>query len=83
VTDLKQVNMHEAKTNLSALVKSAVDGEPFIIAVDGAPKVKVTAYDRRARTPRIGFLKGYGKIPDDFDHIGRDEIEALFNGENP
>jgi prevent-host-death family protein len=80
--NLKQVNMHDAKTNLSLLVKGAVEGEPFIIAVNGAPKVKVTAYNSGTKTPRIGFLKGYGKVPPDFDSIGQDEIEALFEGKS-
>ncbi len=35
----------------------------------------------RARTPkatRLGFMKGQGLVPDDFNRIGAEEIEALF-----
>jgi prevent-host-death family protein len=77
---MRQINMHEAKTHLSSLVKEAAAGEPFIIAIDGSPKVKVVPFDNKARTPRVGFLKGYGAIPDDFDGLGRDEIAEMFEG---
>lgn len=32
---MKSVNIHEAKTHLSRLIASAVNGEPFIIAKAG------------------------------------------------
>ena len=76
---MRQVNIHEAKTNLSKLIAQAVQGEPFVIAKSGQPMVKVSAY-----TPppdpagRIGFLKGRLKVPKDFDSLGREEIQAMF-----
>ena len=78
---MRQVNIHEAKTNLSKLIEKAVQGEPFVIAKSGKPMVKVSAY-----TPppdpagRIGFLKGRLKVPKDFDSLGREEIQAMFEG---
>ena len=74
-----QVNMHEAKTNLSSLVAK---GEPFIIAKAGKPMVVVTPYEETKKKPqRVGFLKGVSKIPDDFDTMMQDEIIAMFEGE--
>lgn len=35
------VNLHEAKTHLSGLVKEAAAGETFVIAKAGRPMVKV------------------------------------------
>ena len=76
---MRQINIHEAKTNLSKLIAQAVQGEPFVIAKSGKPMVKVSAY-----TPppdpagRIGFLKGRLKVPKDFDSLGREEIQAMF-----
>jgi prevent-host-death family protein len=73
------VNIHDAKTNLSKLIDKAVKGEPFIIAKAGKPMVKVVAIDQaEASKPRIGFMKGRLKAPEDFDALGRAEIEALF-----
>lgn len=73
------VNIHEAKTNLSKLIDKAVKGESFIIAKAGKPLVKVVAIgDADAPKPRIGFLRGQIAVPDDFDRLGRDEIEGMF-----
>ena len=83
MTDMKTVNMHDAKTNLSRLVDRAAQGEPFIIAKAGKPMVKVSAMTapQSAQVRRVGFLQGQFLIPDDFDTMGEAEINALFNGE--
>ena len=75
--------MHEAKTQLSKLVDRAAKGEPFVIAKAGKPLVKVTRLDApTARTPRrLGFMAGQFTVPDDFDRMGGEEIERLFNDE--
>lgn len=78
------VNIHDAKTRLSALIAAAVEGEPFIIAKAGKPQVMVCAIapPDTARPPRIGFMKGQIKVPADFDTMGSDEIAALFEGKD-
>jgi prevent-host-death family protein len=75
-----QVNIHEAKTRLSALVEKAAEGESFIIAKSGRPLVVVNPYIPAEPLPRIGFLEGLAEVPDDFDEMGKDEIEAMFAG---
>ncbi|UHD15230.1 type II toxin-antitoxin system Phd/YefM family antitoxin [Thiocapsa bogorovii] len=76
------VNMHEAKTHLSRLVEQAAAGEPFIIARAGKPLVKVVALDTPdgAQVRRLGFLRGEISVPEDFDSMGQEAIEALFGG---
>lgn len=72
------INIHEAKTHLSKLVDQAAKGETFVIAKAGTPLVKVTAIDAPAEARRLGFMTGEIEVPDDFDHMGAAEIEALF-----
>ena len=72
------VNMHEAKTHLSRLVKAAAEGESFIIARAGKPVVKVVALDEPEPRSRIGFMAGEISVPDDFDSMGASEIESMF-----
>ena len=75
---MMQVNMHEAKTNLSALV---ANGESFVIAKAGKPVVTVTPYaSAQKKKQRTGFLKGLINVPDDFDRMGGEEIAAIFEG---
>ncbi|MYM23198.1 type II toxin-antitoxin system prevent-host-death family antitoxin [Duganella sp. FT135W] len=78
---MKTINIHDAKTHLSRLVEQAAKGESFIIAKAGKPLVKVTALDVPIgnQTRRLGFLAGQISVPDDFDQMGSDEIERMFN----
>lgn len=81
---MKTVNIHEAKTHLSRLVDEAVRGEAIVIAKAGKPKAKLVRFDAPENKPgpRIGFLKGKIKVPDNFDTMFADEIQKMFNGES-
>ena len=77
---MRTVNIHEAKTHLSRLLEQAFKGEPFIIAKAGNPLVKVVPLNtpEAGQIKRLGFMAGQIAVPDDFDQIGRSEIERLF-----
>jgi len=79
---MKTVNIHEAKTQLSRLVEEASKGEAFVIAKAGKPVVKVTALSAPtgAQVRRLGFMTGQISVPDDFDRMGKEEIERIFDG---
>lgn len=79
---MRIVDIEIAKTKLSQLVAEAAEGESFVIAVDGKPLVKVVAADPPATATgrRLGFMKGQVTIPENFDRIGAEEIEASFDG---
>lgn len=79
---MRTINIHEAKTQLSRLVDKAAKGEEFIIAKAGKPMVKVVPLDADdvAVQRRIGFMEGECKVPDDFDALGREDIQRLFYG---
>ena len=79
---MKTVNIHEAKTQLSRLVEEASKGEAFVIAKAGKPIVKVTALSAPtgAQVRRLGFMTGQISVPDDFDRMGKEEIERIFGG---
>jgi prevent-host-death family protein len=79
---MKTVNIHEAKTQLSKLIEEASKGESFVIAKAGRPVVKVTALGAPtgAQVRRLGFMAGQISVPDDFDRMGKEEIEQMFGG---
>ena len=79
---MKTVNIHEAKTHLSRLIEEASKGEAFVIAKAGKPVVKVTAIGAPtgAQIRRLGFMEGEISVPDDFDQMGKVEIEEIFGG---
>jgi antitoxin (DNA-binding transcriptional repressor) of toxin-antitoxin stability system len=75
------VNIHDAKTRLSALIAAAVAGKPFIIAKAGKPMVKVEALEPPApRKSRLGGWRDMPPIPEDFDTMFEKEIEEMFYG---
>ena len=76
-----QVNTLEAKTNLSNLVRLLETGKEsmIVIARYGKPVVKMTAYQEKPVSSRIGIAKGKLKSPKDLDQHN-EEIAALFGG---
>lgn len=82
---MRTVTVAEAAADLPRLVERAAAGEPFAIAEAGRPVVKVVPYAERAAPsrPRLDFLAGEIDVPDDFDAMGREEIEAMFRGRAP
>jgi prevent-host-death family protein len=83
---MRTINIHQAKTHLSRLVDEAEQGDSFIIAKAGKPKVIVTRIEAQAPAPkqRLGFMKGMFTLPDNFDEIDKQldkEIENLMLGE--
>ena len=79
-----QVNMHEAKTQLSKLVKKAAEGEAFVIARAGKPLVKVVPYEAPKKQSILGCMRGHGYVDPDLDikSIAREEIMEMFYGED-
>jgi antitoxin (DNA-binding transcriptional repressor) of toxin-antitoxin stability system len=53
-----------------------------VIAKAGKPIVKVTALSAPigAQVRRLGFMAGQISVPDDFDRMGKEEIERIFGG---
>ena len=76
-----QVNIQEAKTNLSNLVRMVETGEEeaVVIARYGKPVAKIVMFEETPVSRRIGVAKGKLKSPVDLDQYN-DEIAAMFGG---
>jgi len=55
---MKTVGIHEAKTNLSRLIKKACSGEEIIIARGKDPVVRLVPIAARKGRRKLGILKG-------------------------
>lgn len=78
---MTQVNMFEAKSALSALIKQLEDGleDCVIIARNGKPAAKLTLVEPAPVPQRIGVAKGTRLVADDWDINEFDgEIAELF-----
>lgn len=79
---MKSVNMHQAKTHLSALVGDVLAGEEVLLARRGVPLIRLVAIEPiKKRIFGLGKRHYTGKIPEDFDAPSV-EIEDLFLGSN-
>ena len=75
---MKTVNMHAAKTNLSALVDEAASGKEIIIAKAGKPVARLMPLDRKKFDRKPGRLKGLIQMRDNFDDPLPPDIAAAF-----
>lgn len=76
---MNQVNIHQAKTQLSKLVEEAAQGKEIIIAKAGKPIAKLVPLEKTERKPRIpGGMKGQIWMADDFDEPMSEEELALW-----
>lgn len=66
-----QINIHEAKTNLSKLI---AEGQEVIIARYGEPVAKLTPIRKKTQNRIPGSAKGKFTIPDEFFQPLTDEI---------
>ena len=66
VSKMLQVNVHQAKTNLSKLIQKVLDGEEVIIARGNQPVVKMVLIENLVPTRQLGTAKGKIIISDDF-----------------
>jgi prevent-host-death family protein len=63
---MRRVNVHEAKTNLSALITAVEAGEEVVIARSGRPVARLVPFGPVLARP-IGLDDGELVIADDFD----------------
>lgn len=78
-----QVNMHDAKTNLSRLVAAVEAGDVDEVEIARAGHVVARLVPPRPRLPRRpGSWAGKVRIGADFDELP-DEVAVAFSGDAP
>lgn len=77
-----QVNVHEAKSQLSKLIEAALAGEKVTIARAGKPVVDVVVHQPATVTIGLAGWRGL-RLPDHvFDGVD-DEVNTQFYAERP
>jgi prevent-host-death family protein len=77
---VRQVNVHEAKTQLSHLLEEVEGGERIVIARAGEPVAVLVPYKAAVRRRRLGLFAGEATIHADFDELPP-ELAAAFGAE--
>jgi prevent-host-death family protein len=75
------VNIHEAKTHLSRILKRVERGEEVVIARGGRPVARLVPIAGRPREP--GRLKGRIRVSEDFDAPLPAEVAEGFGSGDP
>ena len=81
---VKQVNMHEAKTNFSKLAQQVEAGEEVLIARDGKVIMKLLKFEEELSVPRdFSSLKGLvSPISDEeWDRMDQEFLDSIEYGE--
>lgn len=76
-----EVNIHEAKTHLSQLLKRVAAGEEIIIARGGRPVARLVRIEHEPRRV-FGIDRGLYSVPVDFDAPLPTEVLNGFDGES-
>ncbi len=64
---MRQVNIHEAKTHFSKLIKEVICGNEIIIAKGNKPIARLISIEGSIPKRKLGTAKGKIKISPDFD----------------
>jgi prevent-host-death family protein len=72
-----QVNIHEAKTHLSRLLRRVAGGEEIVIARAGRAVARLVPMGE-SKTRRLGTDQGAFTVPDDFDAPLPEEVLTDF-----
>lgn len=73
-----EVNIHQAKTHLSRLLRRVVGGEEVVISRAGRPVAKIIPLEDRPTKRELGTDEGAFHVPDDFNEPLPEEILAEF-----
>lgn len=74
---MTQVNIHEAKTQLSKLLEQVEAGEEVVIARAGSPVARLIPYHPTVPRRRPGRWRGKVRIAKDFDSLPKGLINAF------
>ena len=77
---MEKVNTHEAKTQLSRLLRRVALGEEITIANRGVPVARLVPVSAEKPMRKLGIFGDTIKISDDFDAPLPDEILDAFEG---
>ncbi len=77
---MRTVNMHQAESELAALIEAAMTGEEVVIARAGKPVVRLVPYGEPKTQRKPGGWEGRVWIADDFDAPLPDDVQRPFEG---
>jgi prevent-host-death family protein len=75
-----EVNIHQAKTHLSKLLRRTMEGEEIVIARAGVPVARLVLVELGSPQRPLDLDRGAYEVPEDFDAPLPPEVLAGFEG---
>ena len=75
-----EVNVHQAKTHLSKLLRRTMEGEEIVIARAGVPIARLVSVALNQPQRPLDLDRGLYEVPADFDAPLPASVIALFEG---
>jgi len=75
-----EVNIHQAKTHLSKLLRRTMEGEEIIIARAGVPIARLVSIVPEKAPRPLDIDRGAFEVPEDFDAPLPPDLLAAFEG---
>lgn len=76
-----RLNIHEAKTRLSAYLAKLEEGETILLCKRNVPIAEIRPLPKKRQEPRpIGLAKGTFEVPESFYEPLPEELLDLFEG---
>jgi prevent-host-death family protein len=76
---MKIVNIYEAKTHLSRLLREVASGAEVVIAKDGHPMARLVPVEQGSGKRELGFAASRVTIADDFDAPLPPDLQDAFD----
>ena len=77
------VGMHEAKTQLSELVRKALEEDAdVIITLRNKPVMRLVPYQENRKSRGFGSMKGQIDISEDFDETPQGVIDSFYGNDS-
>lgn len=78
---MQVISMHQAKSNLSSLIKRAASGETLLVGAYGRAEAMIVPISTPLLpTKKIGILAGKLIVPDDFNAPLPEALLSAFEG---
>ena len=78
---MTKVNIHEAKTHFSKLLRRVSAGEEIVIARGGTPVARLVPMEGMPRSRTLGLYRGRIQVSQDFDDALPEDVLDEFEGE--
>jgi prevent-host-death family protein len=79
---MKIINIYDAKTQLSRLLREVAAGEDIVIAKDGTPLARLIPFEQEGEVRELGIARDRIQVSDDFDAPLPPDVQRGFDADS-